>query len=128
MSLSDWLRSRALGMKQEIGALWICARDPRTPRLAKLIAAAVVIYVMSPIDLIPDFIPVLGYLDDVILVPIGIAIALRMIPPQVLAEARARTGSGSGARRYRLTGGLFVLAWLALGALLGWALWRWWTG
>jgi uncharacterized membrane protein YkvA (DUF1232 family) len=128
MSLSGWLRRRALGLKQEIGALWICARDPRTPLLAKLIAAAVVIYVMSPIDLIPDFIPVLGYLDDVILVPIGIAIALRLIPPQVLAEARARTGTGRPSARYWLTGALFVLVWLALSGLCAWALWRWWTG
>ena len=70
-------------------ALYLAYRDPRTPWIARLVAALVIGYALSPLDLIPDFIPVLGYLDDLVLLPLGIALALRLIPPAVLAEARA---------------------------------------
>jgi uncharacterized membrane protein YkvA (DUF1232 family) len=85
--IEGWKR-RARQLKQEIYALYLAYRDPRTPWYARVFAACVVGYAFSPIDLIPDVIPVLGYLDDLVLVPLGIAIALRMIPPPVIAECR----------------------------------------
>ncbi len=84
------LKSRVRQLRREVHALVLAARDPRTPWYAKWLVAGVVAYALSPIDLIPDFIPVLGYLDDLILVPLGIVIAIKLIPPQVLAECRAR--------------------------------------
>ncbi len=84
------LRQRAKSLKSDILVLWFAYRDRRTPWYAKLWAAAVVGYAFSPIDLIPDFIPVLGYLDDAILLPIGILIAVRLIPKDVLTESREK--------------------------------------
>lgn len=86
-SLARWKR-RAGQLKAETYALYLAYRDPRTPWYARIFAACVVGYAFSPIDLIPDPIPVLGYLDDLILVPLGIALAIKMIPPAVLAECR----------------------------------------
>lgn len=83
-------KQRAKQLKRETYALYLACKDPRTPWYARLLAACVVGYAFSPIDLIPDFIPVLGYLDDLILVPLGIAVVLKMIPPPVLAECRDR--------------------------------------
>ena len=82
--------SRVRQLKTETYALYLAYRDPRVPWYAKVWAACVVAYAFSPIDLIPDFIPVLGYLDDMILVPLGIALAIKMIPPTVLAECRQK--------------------------------------
>jgi len=80
-------------MKAEIAALGYACRDPRVPWYAKALAMCLVAYALSPLDLIPDFIPVLGYLDDLVLLPLGILLVVRMIPPHVLAECceRART-------------------------------------
>jgi uncharacterized membrane protein YkvA (DUF1232 family) len=90
VSVVETWKRRARALKTELHALYLAYRDPRVPWYARLLAAAVVAYAFSPIDLIPDPIPVLGYLDDLVLVPLGIALALRMIPPDVLAECRAR--------------------------------------
>ena len=84
----DWARQ----LKVEVYALYLAYRDPRVPWAARLFTACVVAYAFSPIDLIPDFIPILGYLDDLILIPLGIKIALSMIPSQVMAESRAKAG------------------------------------
>ena len=95
MSLPDgraplrWLRQRAGELRADGYALYLASRDPRVPWLAKVIAVLTVGYALSPIDLIPDFIPVLGHLDDLVLVPLGLALAIRLIPPPVLAEHRA---------------------------------------
>ena len=83
-------KARARQLKAEVYALYLAYRDPRVPWYAKVLAACVVGYALSPIDLIPDFIPVLGYLDDLVLIPLGIALTLRLIPPEVLDECRAR--------------------------------------
>ena len=80
MTVLEGLKTRARGLKRDTYALYFVARDPRTPWYAKVLAAAVVAYALSPFDLIPDFIPVLGYLDDLIIVPAGIAIVLRLVP------------------------------------------------
>lgn len=79
-------------VKRDLVALWLAARDPRTPILAKIIVACVTAYALSPIDLIPDFIPILGLLDDVIIVPAGIWLALRLVPSDVMDDCRARAG------------------------------------
>ena len=94
MSMWEGFKRWARQLKREIEALMLAARDPRTPWYAKWLVAGVVAYALSPIDLIPDFIPVLGQLDDLILVPLGIAIAIRLIPTEVLAECRAKAGAG----------------------------------
>jgi len=87
--LQRW-KQRARELKQEVHALALACKDPRVPWYAKLLAVLIAAYVLSPIDLIPDFIPVLGYLDDLILVPFGIHFVLRMIPAAVIAECRQR--------------------------------------
>jgi uncharacterized membrane protein YkvA (DUF1232 family) len=95
------LRGWARQLKQDTYALYLAVRDPRTPWYAKAFAALVAGYAFSPIDLIPDFIPIAGYLDDVILVPLGIYLALKMIPPEVLAECRARAEQNRPGRKPR---------------------------
>ena len=92
----EGLKAKARALKREVQALILAARDPRTPWYAKWLVAGVVAYALSPIDLIPDFIPVLGLLDDLIIVPLGIVIAIRLIPAQVLAECRARVEGNYG--------------------------------
>ena len=83
-------QTAARTLKRELYALYLASRDPRTPWYAKAAIAGVLAYALSPIDLIPDFIPVLGYLDDLVLLPAGIWVALRLIPPAVMVESRAR--------------------------------------
>lgn len=90
LPMIDRLKRRARELKVESYALYLAARDARTPWYAKLLAGCIVAYACSPIDLIPDFVPVLGYLDDLVLIPLGIALAIRLIPRQVLAECRLR--------------------------------------
>ncbi|MEK9803682.1 MAG: DUF1232 domain-containing protein, partial [Curvibacter sp.] len=90
MGWLDGIRQRARALKAETYVLYLAARHPRTPWYAKLLVAVVVAYAFSPLDLIPDFIPVLGLLDDLVLIPLGLLLALRLVPPQVLAECRAR--------------------------------------
>lgn len=112
----DRLKARARALKRETAALALAYQDARTPWYARLVAALVVAYLFSPIDLIPDFIPVLGYLDDLLLVPLGITLAVRLIPPAVMADARARAGEPAGRRSLAgwLAAGLIVCVWLAL--------------
>ena len=86
--LIDQLKQKAKHLKRETTALYFAYRDPRTPWYARAFSALVVAYMLSPIDLIPDFIPILGYLDDLVLVPLGIRLALKMIPSEVMADAR----------------------------------------
>ena len=92
-------RRWARGLKRDAYAQYLACRDPRVPWYAKALAAAVVAYALSPIDLIPDVIPVLGYLDDLLLVPLGLALALRLIPAPVLAECRRPASPRPGPRR-----------------------------
>lgn len=87
------VKSWAKSLKRDVVALWIAARSPRTPVAAKIVAGAVAAYALSPIDLIPDFIPILGYLDDIVIVPLGIALAIRMIPAALMADFRAEAVS-----------------------------------
>jgi uncharacterized membrane protein YkvA (DUF1232 family) len=113
---------RLRALKRETMALYFAARDPRTPLAAKVLAAAVVAYALSPIDLIPDFIPVIGLLDDLVLLPIGIAIVLRLIPPEVMADGRARAEAALALPKNTAAAVMIVLLWLAMVVLLGlWA-------
>ncbi len=119
MNLEEW-KQWAGRLKSETYALYLAYGDPRMPWYAKLFAALVVGYAFSPIDLIPDFIPVLGYLDDLILVPLGVALAVRMIPEDVLSESRqkAREMIERGERPVsRAAAAVIVVLWLALAVL-----------
>jgi uncharacterized membrane protein YkvA (DUF1232 family) len=112
----DQLKQRARDLNREVFALLLAARHPRTPWYAKALLLAIVAYAVSPIDLIPDFIPVIGLLDDVILLPLGIALALKMIPRAVIEECRARVAtSGPGHERLGRFGAIGIGAiWVAL--------------
>src|SRR5438270_13516370 len=115
----DHLQQRAKQLKTELYALYLAYRDPRVPWYARLFAACVVGYAFSPIDLIPGPIPVLGYLDDLVLVPLGIALAVKMIPPPVMAECRekAREVMGQGKPVNWIAAGIIVAIWLLLAAV-----------
>jgi uncharacterized membrane protein YkvA (DUF1232 family) len=121
--MDSW-RQQARALKREVYALYLALRDPRTPWYGKALAALVVAYAFSPIDLIPDFIPVLGYLDDLVLVPLGVVVAVRLIPPVVLADARARAAEMAVKPVSGWSAVLIVAVWLALAALGAWWLWR----
>jgi uncharacterized membrane protein YkvA (DUF1232 family) len=113
-------------LKIEVYALYLAYRDPRTPWYAKVAAACVAGYAFSPIDLIPDFIPVLGYLDDLVILPLGVALAIKLVPEQVMRESRERAGElvGLGKPVNRLAAVAIVCVWLAVAGLLIW----WATG
>ena len=109
------LKSRARALQSETYALYFAARDPRTPWVAKLIVLGTVAYALSPIDLIPDFIPVLGYLDDLIIVPAGIALAIRLIPHQVMMKARGQAATRGVERSVGIVGAIFIIIiWIAV--------------
>jgi uncharacterized membrane protein YkvA (DUF1232 family) len=113
------IRRWASRLKSETYAVYLAYRDPRTPWYAKVLAALVVSYALSPIDLIPDFIPVLGYLDDLLIVPAGLALAVKLIPGEVMADCRARAEEeGAGDKPVnRAAAAAAVCIWLALLAL-----------
>jgi uncharacterized membrane protein YkvA (DUF1232 family) len=113
----------ARAIKRDVHAVWLAARHPRTPWHAKALALAVAAYALSPIDLIPDFIPVLGYLDDLLIVPLGILAVTKLVPADVLAECRA-AAEAAGQRPRSLAGAaVIVVLWLAAAGLLAWWLW-----
>ena len=116
---TGWARS----IKRDAVALWIAARDPRTPWYAKMVAAAVAAYALSPIDLIPDFVPVLGYLDDLLIVPAGIMLAVALISDDLMAEFRAEAARREGQPRSRNGALVIVAVWVAAAALLLWLFW-----
>lgn len=90
--MARWLetaRQWARGIKRDVIAIWLASRDPRTPWAARLLAICVAAYALSPVDLIPDFVPILGYLDDLLIVPLGISAVLRLMPPALMSEYRA---------------------------------------
>ena len=104
-------------------AVWLAARDPRVPWYAKAVALAVAAYALSPIDLIPDFIPVLGYLDDLIIVPLGILLVIKLIPGELMAEFRAEAARREGAPSSMIAVVVIVTIWISAAALLLWWLW-----
>src|SRR5439155_12243044 len=118
-TLELW-KQRARQLKVEVYALYLAYKDPRVPWYARLFAACVVAYAFSPIDLIPDPIPVLGYLDDLILVPLGVKLALKMMPPAVLAECReqSRAVMAQGKPVNWIAAGVIIAIWLIMAALV----------
>ena len=118
------LKARARQVKVDLIALSLAARDPRTPWYVKLIVAGCVAYALSPIDVIPDFIPVIGLVDDLVFIPIALALAVRFIPDEVLAECRRRAGEIAERRTSRAAAAVIVGFWLALAALALWLLRR----
>ena len=118
MSLFHRLQHWARDLKRDTLALYLAARDPRVPWYAKVVAACVAAYALSPIDLIPDFIPVIGYLDDIILVPLGIALAIRLIPPALLEEHRVSAAARIAKRPVSRIGALVIITiWVGLAGL-----------
>ena len=111
----EQLKSRARALKQETLAVYLAAKDPRTPWHVKALIFFVVAHTFSPIDLIPDFIPILGYLDDLIITPGGLWLAVRLIPAEVLAEAREAVATSGVGRGVGLVGaGLILLVWIII--------------
>ena len=115
--LNRW-KQRARSLKADAYALYLACRDPRVPWYAKLLAATVVAYAFSPIDLIPDFVPVLGYLDDLVIVPLGIALAVKLIPAPILEEHRHQARLAMERPTNWVAAGVIVAIWLLLGALI----------
>ena len=114
------LKQRARRVKIDLIALSLATRDPRTPWYAKLIIAGCVAYALSPVDVIPDFIPVIGLVDDLIFIPIALALAIRFIPEEVLADCRRRAGEIAERRTSRAAAAVIVALWVALAALGLW--------
>jgi uncharacterized membrane protein YkvA (DUF1232 family) len=111
MGFVDQLKQRARALKRDTLAVWFAARDPRTPWYAKALAVLVAAYAFSPIDLIPDFIPVLGYLDDLILIPAGIALVVKLIPAEVMVDARVKASLQTEKPVNWVIGALTLLVW-----------------
>jgi uncharacterized membrane protein YkvA (DUF1232 family) len=119
-----WLGEPRRSIRREVHALYLAARDPRTPWYAKALAGAVAAYALSPIDLIPDFIPVLGYLDDAVIVPLGILAVLKLIPSEVMADNRATAARAAERPVSRVAAVAIALTWASALALAGWVIWR----
>ena len=117
--LRDW----AYRVKRDVVALYLATRDPRVPWYAKAVAACVAAYALSPIDLIPDFIPVLGYLDEVVILPLGIALAVRLVPPDLMAEFRQEVDRLSERPASRAGAAMIIGLWLLAAAALLLAFW-----
>ena len=115
----DWARR----VRQEVVAVWIASRDPRVPWYAKAAAILVAAYALSPIDLIPDFIPVLGYVDDLILVPLGILLVVRLVPPSLMREFRDEAARREGAPKSRAGAIAIVSLWIGAAVLILWLFW-----
>ena len=118
MTAFDRVRAWASGLKRETVALWFAVRDPGTPFAAKLVAWAILAYALSPIDLIPDFIPVLGYLDELLLLPLAIWVVIRLVPPEVMARSRVKAqewlAAGQKTPGSRLGAVMIVAVWVVI--------------
>lgn len=123
-AMDSW-RARVATLRADTYAVYLACRDPRVPRLPKLVTAIVVAYALSPIDLIPDFIPIVGYLDDLILVPIGLSLAIRLIPPSILEEHRAHAKASLSQPHpiSRLGAVIVVVLWIVASAWLASVVW-----
>lgn len=119
-SAKTWAKT----IKRDVVALWIAARDPRTPVVAKIAAAAVAAYALSPIDLIPDFIPVLGYLDDLVIVPLGIMLAVRLVPEPLMTEFRDLASRQQAKPRSRAGLVAIIFLWATAAVCVAWYAYR----
>jgi uncharacterized membrane protein YkvA (DUF1232 family) len=125
MALLDRARDWARRIKRDVVAVWYAARDPDTPPAVRLLALMVAAYALSPIDLIPDFVPVLGYLDDLLIVPLGLLLVIRLLPAHVLESARAKAATALERPRSRVAAAVFVAIWLLAAVGTGYAVWAW---
>ncbi len=117
--LSKWARE----LKEQTLVVYFAARDPRTPWIARLLALGIAAYALSPIDLIPDFIPVLGYLDDLIIVPLGLMLVLRLLPEEVVASSRLKAMEVATRPTSRTMAAVIAAVWII--AISAVALWVW---
>ena len=115
MTLRAWARS----LKRDTHAVWLAARDPRTPWYAKALGIAVAAYALSPIDLIPDFIPVLGHLDDLLIVPAGLWLVLKLIPTEVLATHRAAAEAAADRPVSQTAAAVVIAVWIGVAVVAG---------
>ena len=123
--MTQRLKTWASALKRDVLALWFACRDPRTPTIAKILAIVIVAYALSPIDLIPDFIPVLGLLDELILLPVALWLVLKLVPAAAMNDARAKAQAWVEARRPRPRNWIAAAAIVVLWILLLWATWIW---
>lgn len=117
-------RERARALKRQALTVWYAARDPALPWWLRGLALAIAAYAFSPIDLVPDFIPVLGLLDDLLLLPLGIALLVRLTPPEVIARARAQAEAATRQPTSPIAAVAIVLLWLVFAGACAWAWWR----
>ena len=122
--MSQRARHWALLVKRDAHAIYCAARDPHVPWCAKALAICVAGYALSPIDLIPDFVPILGYMDDVIIVPFGILIVVKLIPPEIMAEHRALAAATQGRAVSHTAVIVIAIVWTACIVLAGWICYR----
>ena len=120
-SLVTDMKIWARGLRRDAHAVYLAAHDPRVPWYAKALAIAVAGYALSPVDLIPDFIPVLGYIDDLIIVPLGVGLVVSLIPDEVMAECRTKADEAEQRPRRREAAIIIVAIWIVGAAALGWA-------
>jgi uncharacterized membrane protein YkvA (DUF1232 family) len=119
----DRLRAWARFLKRDVAALYRAGRDPRVPWRAKAVAVCVAACALSPIDLIPDFIPLLGQLDELIVLPLGILLAIKLIPPNIMAEHRAAAVAAAGHPQSGIAAAVIVAMWIASALFLIWLFW-----
>ncbi|ATW26351.1 YkvA family protein [Candidatus Formimonas warabiya] len=120
MKILEKYKQKARALKREIYVIYLAYKDPRVPLFPKILAACLLAYAFSPIDLIPDFVPVLGYLDDLLIIPLGITLVLRLIPGQILVEFRLRAQEiGEQNKPVNWAGAVgIIFIWLSLAALV----------
>jgi uncharacterized membrane protein YkvA (DUF1232 family) len=128
MGLADWAKRTSHRLRRDAHMLWIAARDPRTPLAAKLVGGFVAAYVLSPIDLIPDFVPIFGLLDELIIVPIGLSVAVRLVPAPLMAEYRAAADCAVERPVSRVGALLVIGLWVMIATFIALQLWalRYW--
>ena len=121
------IKSWASALKRDGHAIYLASRDPRVPWYAKALAVAVAGYALSPIDLIPDFIPIIGYLDELILLPLGIWLVVALIPPEIMVEYRAKADEAGRRPTSRAGMVTIILLWIACALTLTWIGYAWWN-
>lgn len=124
LAILDTAKAWARSLKRDVVAVYFAARDPATPWAIRVLAILVAAYALSPIDLIPDFIPILGYLDDLLIVPLGLWVVIRLLPPQVLTAARAQAELMLERPQSKAAAFIIVCIWLLLAGAFGYWLWQ----
>lgn len=124
MNETGHLKNWARVVTRDIHALYLAGRDPRVPWYAKAVAMLVAAYAFSPIDLIPDFIPIIGYLDDLILLPLGVLLVIKLIPPEIMAEHRASADASQQRPVNRTASVIIVSIWIVSAGVIGWLVYR----